>query len=566
MKKKLITLTVVFALLLSVFPINIFAEDTQTEKKYDLEKPHQKNKLNFSIKKPTKSQIKAVGSELEYYKQMLLENVDSSYYDFDPNATYEGLMKECYESYLDTTNYIKNANTVEDLILEDMILEVIVSDNLYEKLMIMNEFLKMFEEYDATKTNRENFNSFKSVSQKQQKMFFDCLEEDSFNEYYQSMITGAKITSYQDIKNAENYSQLASAKADLISFIINNINDLFDLDYSDAIEEYCYYYYYPYYAEEKSIYYDYNNEIFNELDIFPIIKYHFSEKENYNKEEANVIKKTYNRYLYVYVKRQLTKKGLYNEEVESIYNSTINKINKSISVEEAVNYCLKAISKLEEITGSTYKDISYRKTDEILENLEKINEKYTKEENLYSEDNYMSITGAIYTIEEFIDYNIKDAELPTDLIGNLNAYLDKIPTKAEELKMAKERYIKSLNSFKNNVKYNQTKVVPIINEGIKLINNATTIEKVRSIYITYYNKAKATIKKFNIKTSKVGNGYITSSKIAKYGTSVSISIKPKTGYKIGKLYVDGKRVKITTKYTFKNITKNHTIKAVFVKR
>ena len=66
MKKKLITLTVVFALLLSVFPVNIFAEDTQPEKKYDLEKPHQKNKINFSIKKPTKSQIKAVGSELEY--------------------------------------------------------------------------------------------------------------------------------------------------------------------------------------------------------------------------------------------------------------------------------------------------------------------------------------------------------------------------------------------------------------------------------------------------------------------------------------------------------------------
>lgn len=565
MKKKLITLTIVFALLLSVFPINIFAEDTQPEKKYDLEKPHQKNKLNFSIKKPTKSQIKAVGSELEYYKQEFLEIVDSYYYDFDPNATYEGFMKECYESYLDITNYINNATTIENLIPEETDLLGSVSDSFYEKLMIMLEFSKLSNVYDENKTYIENFKSFKINSQKQQKMIFDCLEEDSFNEYYQSMITGAKTTTYQDIKNAENYKQLASAKANLISFIANNINEGFDLDYSGITEGYCSSEFYQYYVGDNYIYY--NTDVFNVLDVFPITKYNFSEKVIYNKEEANVIKKTYNRYLYVYVKRQLTKEGLYNEEVENIYNSTINKINKSISVEEAVYYCLQAINQIEEITGSTYKDISDRKRNEISTKIGELDEKYTKEENLYSEDNYMIITDTIFVIEEFVNfYNIKDAELPSDLIGNLNTYLDKIPTKEEELKMAKERYIKYLNNFRNNVKYNQAKVVPIINEGIKLINNATTIEKARSIYITYYNKAKATIKKFNIKTSKVGNGYITSSKIAKYGTSVSISIKPKTGYKIGKIYVDGKRVKITTKYTFKNITKNHTIKAVFVKK
>lgn len=565
MKKKLITLTVVFALLLSVFPVNIFAEDTQPEKKYDLEKPHQKNKLNFSIKKPTKSQIKAVGSELEYYKQEFLEIVDSYYYDFDPNATYEGFMKECYESYLDITNYINNATTIDNLIPEETDLWGSVSDSFYEKLMIMLEFSKLSNVYDENKTYIENFKSFKINSQKQQKMIFDCLEEDSFNEYYQSMITGAKITTYQDIKNAENYKQLASAKANLISFIANNINEGFDLDYSGITEDYCSSEFYQYYVGDNYIYY--NTDVFNVLDVFPITKYNFSEKVIYNKEEANVIKKTYNRYLYVYVKRQLTKEGLYNEEVENIYNSTINKINKSISVEEAVYYCLQAINQIEEITGSTYKDISDRKRNEISTKIGELDEKYTKEENLYSEDNYMIITDTIFVIEEFVNfYNIKDAELPADLIGNLTAYLDKIPTKEEELKMAKERYIKYLNNFRNNVKYNQTKVVPIINEGIKLINNATTIEKARSIYITYYNKAKATIKKFNIKTSKVGNGYITSSKVAKYGSSVSISIKPKTGYKIGKIYVDGKRVKITTKYTFKNITKNHTIKAVFVKK
>lgn len=558
MKKKLITLTVVFALLLSVFPVNIFAKETQSSEKYNLEERAYKNKVYIEIKKPTKSQIKAVGSALEYYRQIFLETIDDYYPDFDPNATYEGFMKECYESYLDVVDYINSATDVEDLVLENMFFWIIVSDDFYEKLNVASEFSKMLENYNESITDSENFNNFKNISIKQQKNIFDCLSYDSFSEYYKTIINGRKITTAKNLKSTENYTQLASAKADLVKFVVENVDEGFDLNYSEIDEDECYFY--PYY--EENIYY--SDEAFERVDVYPILKYYYYDKGVYNKEEANVIKKTYTRYLYVYVQRQLKKEGLYNEEVASIYNSAITKIKKSITVDEAVEYSLQAIEEIEELTGSTYKDISAQKLSNLSQEIYTLYDKYT--EDLYSEDNYMTIYETINNVEMFIDNCIKDAELPSNLIGNLDTFLDKIPTKAEELKLAKQKYIKYLNKFKNNVKYNQTKVVPIVNEGVKLINNATTIEKVKSIYIKYYNKAKATIKKFNIKTSKSGNGYITSSKVAKYGSSVSISIKPKTGYKISKLYVDGKRVKITTKYTFKNITKSHTIKAVFVKK
>ena len=72
--------------------------------------------------------------------------------------------------------------------------------------------------------------------------------------------------------------------------------------------------------------------------------------------------------------------------------------------------------------------------------------------------------------------------------------------------------------------------------------------------------------KYKITTSKTGKGVITKSKTVNYGSKVVITMTPSKGYKLSKVYVDGKRVSVKSKYTFKNVTLNHSIKAVFVKK
>lgn len=67
-------------------------------------------------------------------------------------------------------------------------------------------------------------------------------------------------------------------------------------------------------------------------------------------------------------------------------------------------------------------------------------------------------------------------------------------------------------------------------------------------------------------TLKGGNGgSITASCFVKYGNNKTFNIKPKFGYDVKKVFVDGKSVGRKLSYTFKNVTKKHTIKAVFKK-
>jgi hypothetical protein len=48
-----------------------------------------------------------------------------------------------------------------------------------------------------------------------------------------------------------------------------------------------------------------------------------------------------------------------------------------------------------------------------------------------------------------------------------------------------------------------------------------------------------------------------------YGGIKTFTITPKTGYRIAGVVVDGKSVGAVTRYTFSNVTANHTIAATF---
>lgn len=69
-------------------------------------------------------------------------------------------------------------------------------------------------------------------------------------------------------------------------------------------------------------------------------------------------------------------------------------------------------------------------------------------------------------------------------------------------------------------------------------------------------------------TAKAGaNGTITpsGSVTVKAGADQAFAIQPNSGYTVSKVLVDGTDVGAVTSYTFKNVTANHTIEAVFAK-
>ena len=144
--------------------------------------------------------------------------------------------------------------------------------------------------------------------------------------------------------------------------------------------------------------------------------------------------------------------------------------------------------------------------------------------------------------------------------------MKKVPTYKEELKALKKKLCKKLDKYVGSKKYVQKKVRPIVKTGKKAINKCTTIGDANRTFRKYNKKALATIKKFRIKSHAGKGGTITKSKTVKYGSKAVFKIKAKKKYKISELRVDGKKVKIVKKYTFKNVKKNHTIKVKFKKK
>ena len=70
-----------------------------------------------------------------------------------------------------------------------------------------------------------------------------------------------------------------------------------------------------------------------------------------------------------------------------------------------------------------------------------------------------------------------------------------------------------------------------------------------------------------IKASSDSNGSISPSErvSVRHGRDQSFTITPNKGYEIAKVLVDGKSVGAVESYTFKSVTKNHTIEATFMK-
>ena len=561
MKKRLLILTIVFSFLLVIAPNNVLAANNKV---FNQKKIVERQK--FKLVKPTKAQVRAVGSETEYYKQLVLETLDDMYLSSNSGKytkEIKNIINDYYDSLSNEINNVQDSSEIVATVVNFFGMDIpIFTDKYNQKLYTFDTLVH----FDIDRVNsKTNFDEFKDDMINAVSYGFDCYSGKMtlYNDYYYSSIMGVKANSKSILEESTDWLSIAEALGivranvsefePLASFSENLDTDIYcENDYDDEDEDG-----FDYVDEEES-------DLIEKLGVKTAPSIYIGQ-DLYTKDEIKTIKEGFNIYLDNYVNRQL-KVANYpvDDSINNLYNDSVKAINSSVNVDEIVSIYERTIEKLEKTTGVEYKDYNSAKYKRLAKELDALRDKYT-DSKVYSENSIYNNEYYIDFATSLIDYDniFKDVEVPSDIVDRLIEILDETPTYKEELKQLKADYIAELKTFKNNKKYNQSKVVAIVNEGIKKINAAKTIEDVWDLYDEYYDKAEATIYKFKITTSKVGKGTISKSATIKYGNSYTVKIKPTVGYKISAIYVDGKKVKLTEKYTFKNITKKHTIKVVF---
>lgn len=104
--------------------------------------------------------------------------------------------------------------------------------------------------------------------------------------------------------------------------------------------------------------------------------------------------------------------------------------------------------------------------------------------------------------------------------------------------------------------------------GGTMITTDTEFDKNTTVYAHWTYTGSSSGRTYHtIKASSDSNGSISPSErvSVRHGRDQSFTITPDKGYEIAKVLVDGKSVGAVESYTFKNVTKNHTIEAIFMK-
>lgn len=565
MKRKVLIFTFILVLLVSFAPTSANAANNKMVNQKLIER-----RQKFKVTKPTKAQIKAVGSELEYYKQIALEDVNNLYIKSNRGKYSKSIKNLIDDYYNELSNRINNIENQDELIggiyyffgMPIILYAEDISDSLYtfETLVLL----------DIDKINGMTFNEFKELMLNTIDYNFSCYTSEwyKYNNYYYSIIEGdnhkyrATIDSATDwLSLAEALGHVRAASGDYLAF--DDFSVYLSLDYECDNYDYDDDYDYDYDEDEDNlakklgintppvVYIQQriytNSELFDAQDAFAIYLKNYAEQLIRYPDELNPVA---------------------DEVIDDIYEQSYDiayEIDSLDSFDEMLSLYDRTIDNFIKETGVEYKQYSQARYTRLLKKIETLKEQYT-DPKVYTENTIDSNNYIFDSVVDLIspDYILFDVELPEDdvLLERLKGELKKT-TIEEKLKKDKKSTISYLKAYKNNKKYNQTKVVPIVDKGISKINNAKTIEEVWDIYYEYKAKAKKTIYKFKITTSKVGKGTISKSKTVDYGSKYAVKIKPNVGYKISAIYVDGKKVKLTETYTFKNVTKKHTIKVIF---
>src|SRR5574344_78594 len=176
--KKICFVLLSLSLLVTLIPVNTFANTNQ-------EKPKAKT---TDIKVPTQKELKEVPNELEYIKQLIMEDLDSMYACFQDSEMCEDYtiyINEIQETALTTYNncaeIVNNATTIEEIVdLDNSIfgLELVgeLRDNYFALMYLLN-----FGDYVVNTS--EDLKVVKNNYSKEINDFYYCFYKGDFNDH-----------------------------------------------------------------------------------------------------------------------------------------------------------------------------------------------------------------------------------------------------------------------------------------------------------------------------------------------------------------------------------------------
>ena len=507
--KKLIALLLVCTILFSALPV-AFAANANTGMKAQ------------SVKSGSKV-ILHIDKTLPLIKQSLMDILDEGIQPFThKNNYFITVWNEAQALYRTEAKRIMAATEMAELVTSTP-LGLMANDTtfeVYEQLTLLSELDKSVVKKAADLTKLKT--ALKAELAAEIKEY--CIRRE-FNDFYWDKIVRYKDEAVADIAAANTFTKYVKAQNKWEYFFEF---EPIDPEFADVYE----------YVEADVLRKEELTDFAGLLEDALLLYLTDYQNMGYNIEKAGVV-------LALEDYESACQKAEYANKIVKIFNNSLAKIAAEVGVDLSAERAPATVS----LRNRMYKRIT--------------NLFFTYDESNYTEDGWEEIEE-LYTdaVRWIANCEYKD-EISDKFYKNVAEQFKAVKTYAAQLKEYKAECVKDLRAFLGEKKYNQVKVKKYAADGTKLINAAKTFEAVDTVYERYMTALEKTIYTFRITVAKVGKGAVTKTGTVKYGANYTVKMIPNAGYRIKSIVVDGKKVKLTNAYTFRNVTKAHSIKVIF---
>ena len=463
---------------------------------------------------------------------------------------------------------VDDAKRVSDILIIDYIfaeMNDVLSDELI-KVQCMGKMIKHYVRSSA------DIKKMASIEIKRIKTMKKEADKKYFNDYYWGILQNFFRDNIRKLRKVSTAGEYAQARMDVegVSESISEVIEYGQYEEDGETEEE------PENNDESQLIA--NNDDVNGGDVIisqdmemGIVLYEEIEQYVFTKAQVQKERDLQKILLEAYIDYTLKQSG-YKGNIKALKKDvkkfTDNKLKKIESVDEIHKAGKNKLADLVRKTGVTCEEMTSAE-------YAKAAEEYNTITSDYSKFNYSAVNwDKVETAFADAKFGIEVSEYAFEahkIIEILKNELGKIPEVKGQFNTEKKKIKKDFNACaKNKKKYNRKKIGKVVKKAINRINKVpkydmTELHKVRN---AYKKKISKCVNKFKISVSSNGRGMVISDKDGKvkYGKDCKVKFSPDAGYRIKKIFIDGKRLKHLVKsYTFKKVKKNHKVKVAFGK-